>query len=78
MNGHLEVAKWLVESYLQINVSADNNYGFRYACANGHLEVAKWLVQSYPSAINISAWDDFASRSSQMVSRVIPANKYIC
>ena len=39
-NGHLEVAKQLVYSYPQINISA---------CKYGHLEVAKWLVESIPT-----------------------------
>ena len=48
-NGHLEVAKWLVDLGMQknftpIDIHADDECAFRYSCKNGHLEVAKWLV----------------------------------
>jgi len=47
--GHLEVTKWLVDTFeLTIHdVRSENNCAFRYACSNGHLEVAKWLVDKF-------------------------------
>ena len=49
-NGHIEVAKWLIElsqykNFGLINIHANNEYAFRYSCANGQLEVAKWLIE---------------------------------
>ena len=43
-NGHLEVAKWLLEVKPDINISAYNDYAFRCACEYGHLELAQWLA----------------------------------
>ena len=37
-----------------INVSANNNEAFIWACKNGHLHVAQWLYQITPS-IDVSA-----------------------
>ena len=47
--GHLEVAKWLVDTFgLTINnVRSKDNFAFRLTCENGHLEVAKWLVDKF-------------------------------
>jgi ankyrin repeat protein len=48
------VAQWLLQVKPDINISADNEYAFRWACCNGHLPVAQWLLQVKPD-INISA-----------------------
>ena len=59
--GQLDIAKWLVESYPQINISADDNSAFRGVCVGGYLEIAKLLVKSYPQ-INVSFLNNSAFR----------------
>jgi hypothetical protein len=40
-NGHLEIAKWLIElsmseHFTPINIHIDDEYAFRWSCENGH------------------------------------------
>ena len=42
--GHLEVAKWLIGTFDDIDVHINNDIAFRWSCINGHLEVSKWLI----------------------------------
>jgi hypothetical protein len=58
VNGHLEVAQWLLQIKPNINISAENEYAFYFACFGGHLEVAQWLLQVKPT-IDISACEAF-------------------
>ena len=51
-NGHLEVAKWLIEISQNknlklglINIHSNNEFAFIGSCMNGHLEVAQWLIE---------------------------------
>ena len=49
-NGHLDVAKWLVELTLRsefkiINIHTSYDYAFRWSCCNGHYNIAKWLIE---------------------------------
>ena len=44
-----------------MDISADNEGAFRYACSCGHLKVAQWLYQIKPT-LNISADDEYAFR----------------
>jgi hypothetical protein len=59
MNGHLDVAQWLLDLLGQdINISANKEQAFRYACGNGHLHLAQWLLEVSKEKgqyINISA-----------------------
>ena len=48
-DGHLEVAKWIHQTF-QISgreALVDYNYAFKVSCENGHLEVAQWLHQTF-------------------------------
>jgi len=49
-NGHLEVAKWLVElsqseGFSLIDIHLENEYAFQWSCKRGYLEVARWLIE---------------------------------
>ena len=41
MNGHLETAKRLVESFGHVDIHVYDDAAFLFACAGGHLETAK-------------------------------------
>jgi len=41
--GHLPLAKALLAYKPSIQVTAHDNYAFRYAYANGHWETARWV-----------------------------------
>ncbi len=49
----------LLEIKPDIDVSAWNEYAFRFACLNGHLQVAQWLLEIEPD-IDVSAKNEFA------------------
>jgi len=55
----LNVAHWLLQIKPDINISAEYEYAFPWACINGHLNVAQWLLQVKPD-INISANNEYA------------------
>ena len=83
--GYLEEAKWLVESYSQINVSACANEAFVSACANGHLEVAKWLVDIRPYhyileldsyQTRILSWNIRPIQETRWLERAVPVLAY--
>lgn len=61
MNGHLELAKWLLTVNPHTNISIYEEEAFGVACQYGHLEVAKWLLLVKPD-INVSACDEYAFR----------------
>ena len=47
-NGHLEIAKWLVDLSMQknftpINIHACNEYAFQLSCEYGHLESSQMV-----------------------------------
>jgi ankyrin repeat protein len=48
-NGHLEVAKWLLQIKPNISMSRNYKYAFADACKYGHLELAKWLLEVKPT-----------------------------
>ena len=63
-NGKLEEIQSFYEQYkLHIDISADNEHAFRYACYNGHLELVQWLYQIKPT-IDISADNEHAFRGA--------------
>ena len=43
--GNLDLAKWLIENFNNIDVHAYNEYAFIFCCNNGHLDVAKLLIE---------------------------------
>ena len=51
-----EVQEFLNQNPL-INISANNEYAFRYASRNYHLEIVNWLLSIKPD-INISVDDE--------------------
>ena len=63
MNGHLEIAKWLINTFPNIDIHAEDEYAFRYSCYNGNLLIAKWLIEIFPN-IDIHAYNEFAFRYS--------------
>ena len=64
-NGHLEVARWLQQTF-QLTVTdarAGGNCALRGACEHGHLEVARWLQQTFQlTADDAQACDNYALR----------------
>jgi len=60
LNGHLEVAKWLVNNFelTVVDAKSENNQAFRWTCRSGHLEVAKWLVDTFDLTITDAKSDD--------------------
>ena len=42
--GDLETAIWLMQICPEINIRADNDYAFRWACEKDYFETAKWLT----------------------------------
>jgi len=48
MKGHLHVAKWLLQVKPNINISAQKEDAFRWACLCKHLPVAQWLQSLMP------------------------------
>ena len=72
-NGHLAIAKWLLDlgfqkNFTPINIHAYEEWAFRYSCVNGHLEIARWLVdlgfQKNFTPINIHIFAEWAFRYS--------------
>jgi ankyrin repeat protein len=54
INGHLEVAKWLLEEVKpDIDISVEGDQAFRVACENEHSEVAEWLQSLYPKKYSL-------------------------
>jgi hypothetical protein len=54
--GKLEELKRFFNDNPTIDISAENEDAFRWACYGGHLEVAKWLLEVNPD-IDISSRD---------------------
>ena len=57
--GDLIGLKHLLQLNPDIDISADNEDAFGWACRNGHLHVCQWLLQQKPT-INISADNEYA------------------
>jgi len=58
--GHLEVLKWLVDTFkLTIeDARSEDNDAFRCACSHGQLEVLKWLVDKFELTIEDARSDN--------------------
>ena len=52
--GHLTIAKLILQNNPDINISAQNNSAFRYACERGHLKTAEWLRTLKPFLYTIT------------------------
>lgn len=65
IDGHLNVAQWLLSITPAINVSDDDEFNilFRSVCFYGHLHVAQWLL-SLNHNIDITSFDKSAFRIS--------------
>ena len=61
--GDLFGAQQFLQVNPHINISADNEEAFRWACFYGHLHVAQWLLQQKPT-INISINNEYAFREA--------------
>lgn len=44
VNGHLEVAKWLLKVKPNINISIKNDDAFKSTCKNNFVQIAKWFT----------------------------------
>src|SRR5437762_1626121 len=47
MKGQLEFVKYLMSTYADINIHANDEFAFIYSCENGHLHIAQWLINTY-------------------------------
>ena len=56
-----EIQNFYEEYKPHINIFAENEEAFRWACRNGNLELAKWLYQIKPT-IDVSAGNEYAFR----------------
>ena len=52
VNGHIDITKWSIGNFPNINVHAQYHNTFIKSCGNGYLNIAKWLIEIYPD-INI-------------------------
>jgi ankyrin repeat protein len=63
MNGHMEIAEWLVATN-ELPASKNNiNTAFRMACINGHIVIARWLITIYPNT-DIHSNDNYAFKGA--------------
>ncbi len=51
--GHLDVAKWLLQTKPDINIFDNKNYPFYFACRFNHLDIAQWIYSLGPEKINL-------------------------
>ena len=57
-NGHLEIAKWLVDlgkqkNFTPINIHAENEYAYKWSYKNDHPEIVKLLVDTVGEGVKI-------------------------
>lgn len=58
IDGYLQSAVWLKETYAEINIHGSDEWFFVTVCRNGHLEVAKYLQQIWPEVYIREMYDD--------------------
>jgi hypothetical protein len=61
----------LESDHNRIDIHAENEDAFRWACKNGHLDVVKFLLslESERRRIDIHCWNDYAFRNSNFHTR---------
>ena len=72
-NGSLQEIQEFYNNNPNINISADDEYAFCYACHNGRLEVAKWLLSLKPY-LYVIEYDDNGNYASYRIRRKEEAN----
>ena len=65
--------KWLLFVKPDINISAKDEWAFRWACSFGHLEVAKWLLSLKPY-LYVIEYDDNGNYAGYRIRRKEEAN----
>jgi len=58
-NGHLDVAMWIIDIKIPIDIHLDDDKAFRFSCANGHLAMAKY-VYKLDHLVDAHAGDEYA------------------
>ena len=64
--GHLQVAQWLYQITPHLNISAKNEYAFRYASLYNHVNVVKWLLHIHPM-LNINVMTEEGSYNNDVL-----------
>ena len=65
--GQLNIAKWLINDYPNINIHVYNDKAFKRSCYNEHFEIVQWLIEyanSIRSPIDIHAQNERAIKLS--------------
>lgn len=44
-NGYAKFAKWVLDTFDNVDIHTDTEYPFFYSCVYGHLDIAKWIYE---------------------------------